>query len=567
MIFKRYKCTLPVGVPKLKKMDKNGYPGFVKSALENYSDRPAFSDFKGETTTYKEVAKSIFRCHRVYKALGIKPGDKIALIGRNSTNWGVIYLGAVTYGAVIVPILPDFSPSDINHIVNHSGSVLMFTSHAIFDKIDETKMPGLKGIISVDDFEVLVDPHGKVEKAVNKARTEMDKLDDQSVLKHIDFFSPKADDVMVLSYTSGTSGYSKGVLLPHRSIWSNVQYARDMFDISPGDRIVSFLPLAHAYGCLFEFLWPFTVGVHVTFLSRTPSPQIITEAFRKVRPHLILSVPLILEKIFKKKILPKLEKGSVKTLLKLPGINKVIYNKVKKTLVDVFGGEFTEMIVGGAALNKDVELFLRKIGFPLTIGYGMTECGPLISYAPWGEARAQSAGRIVDRMEVKIDSDDPFNQVGEILVRGDNNMLGYYKNKQATDAMFDGEGWLHTGDLGIIDRDNFLYIKGRSKNMILGASGQNIYPEEIEAVINNKEYVQECLVRENDGKIEVLVYPDYEIIDAENKQDEAVEKILQNIKKEVNAELPAFINISKITLFPEEFEKTPKKSIKRYLYK
>ncbi|MFW6257828.1 MAG: AMP-binding protein [Prolixibacteraceae bacterium] len=547
-------------------MDKNGYPGLVKSALENYTDMPAFTDFKGETITYNEVAKSILKCHRMYKALGIKPGDKIALIGRNSTNWGVTYLAAVTYGAVIVPILPDFSPSDINHIVNHSGAVLLFSSHAIFDKIDETKMPGLKGIIAIDDFSVLVDAHGKVEKAVKKAKTEMDKLNNQSALKHLDFFAPKPDDVMVLSYTSGTSGYSKGVLLPHRSIWSNVQYARDTFDITPGERIVSFLPLAHAYGCLFEFLWPFTEGVHVTFLSRTPSPQIITEAFREVRPHLILAVPLILEKIFKKKILPKLEKGSMKTLLKIPGINNVIYKKVRKTLVDVFGGEFKEMIVGGAALNKDVELFLRKIGFPLTIGYGMTECGPLISYAPWKETRAQSAGRIVHRMEIKIDSNDPYNQVGEILVRGDNNMLGYYNNKQATDEMFDAEGWLHTGDLGITDKDNFIYIKGRSKNMILGASGQNIYPEEIEAVLNNKEYVQESLVRDNDGKIEALVYPDYEAVDAQNLGNEALEKILQNLKKEVNAELPAFMNISKMTLFPEEFEKTPKKSIKRYKY-
>jgi long-chain acyl-CoA synthetase len=547
-------------------MEKNGYIGLVKSALENYSDMPSFSDFKGETITYREVGQYIYRCHRVYKALGIKPGDKVALIGRNSTNWSLVYLGAVTYGAAVVPILPDFSPSDINHIVNHSGSSLLFSTDLIFDKIDETKMPSLKGIISINDFSVLVDSQGKVQKAIDKAREEMKKLGDKFSVSKIDFFDPKPDDLMVLSYTSGTSGFSKGVLLPHRSIWSNVQYARDTFDITPGERIVSFLPLAHAYGCLFEFLWPFTEGCHITFLSRTPSPAIITEAFRKVKPHLILAVPLILEKIFKKQILPKLEKGTMKTLLKLPVLNKVVYNKVKSRLVEVFGGEFREMIVGGAALNKDVELFLRKIGFPLTIGYGMTECGPLISYAPWNETQPHSAGRIVHRMEVKIDSDDPFNKVGEILVKGENNMLGYYKNKQATDGMFDEEGWLHTGDLGVIDKDNFVYIKGRSKNMILGPSGQNIYPEEIEAVINNKEYVQECLVREDNGKIEALVYPDYETADAENLDDQEIEKILQNIKKEVNGELPAFMNISKIVLFPEEFEKTPKKSIKRYKY-
>jgi long-chain acyl-CoA synthetase len=547
-------------------MEKSGYTGLVKSALEDYSDMPAFSDFKGDTITFKEVGKSIYRCHQVYKALGIKPGDKVALIGRNSTNWALIYLGTVTYGATIVPILPDFSPSDINHIVNHSESVLLFSTDQIFDKVDETKMPSLKGIISVNDLSVIVDNNGKVRKAVEKAQKEISKTDDSFDVGMIDFFSPKPDDVMVLSYTSGTSGFSKGVLLPHRSIWSNVQYARDTFDIIPGERIVSFLPLAHAYGCLFEFLWPFTEGCHVTFLSRTPSPQIITEAFRSIKPHLILSVPLVLEKIFKKQILPKLEKKSLKALLKLPVLNKLLYAKIKDKLTEVFGGEFREMIVGGAALNKDVEIFLRKIGFPLTIGYGMTECGPLISYAPWDETKPQSAGRIVHRMEVKIDSDDPYNKVGEILVRGENNMIGYYKNKQATSEMLDSEGWLHTGDLGVIDKDNFIFIKGRSKNMILGPSGQNIYPEEIEAVINNKEYVQECLVREDNGKIEALVYPDYEAVDAEDLGDQDIEKILQKIKKEVNQELPAFMNISRIVLFPEEFEKTPKKSIKRYKY-
>jgi long-chain acyl-CoA synthetase len=547
-------------------MEKNGYIGLVKSAIENYSDLPALSDFKGNTLTYGEVGQSIYRCHRVFNLLGIKPGDKIALIGRNSTNWALVYLGTVTYGAIVVPILPDFNPSDISHIVNHSESLLLFSTDQIFDKIDETSMPKLKGIISINDMSVLVDNNGKVKKAINKARDEVKANNNHPVTGKLKFCNPKPDDIMVLSYTSGTSGFSKGVLLPHRSIWSNVQYARDTFDIVPGERIVSFLPLAHTYGCLFEFLWPFTEGCHITFLSRTPSPQIITEAFRKVRPHLILSVPLILEKIFKKQILPKLEKGSVKTLLKVPLLNKFIYGKIKSKLSEVFGGEFREIVIGGAPLNKDVELFLRKIGFPITVGYGMTECGPLISYAPWDETKQHSAGRIVHRMEVRIDSSDPYNTVGEILVKGDNVMIGYYKNNQATNEILDEDGWLHTGDLGLLDKDNFIYIKGRSKNMILGPSGQNIYPEEIEAVINNKEYVHECLVREVNGKLEALVYPDYEAVDAEKLSDKDLEKILQNIKKEVNQELPAFMNISKIVLFPEEFEKTPKKSIKRYKY-
>ncbi len=547
-------------------MIKQGYIGLVKSALENYSDRPALSDFREDSVTYRQVAQHIYKCHQIFKDLGIKRGDRVALIGRNMTNWSMIYLGVATYGAVVVPILPDFSPNDITHIVNHSGSVLLFSTDLIFDKIDETQMTALKGIISINSFSVLVDKNGKIQKAIEKAQNSLLKLGAQFSSKEIKFFEPKPDDVMVLSYTSGTSGYSKGVLLPHRSIWSNVQFAHDAFDITPGSRIVSFLPLAHAYGCLFEFLWPFTEGCHITFLTRTPSPQIITEAFRQIRPYLILSVPLIIEKIVKRKIQPLLEKGALKTLVKLPILNKFIFNKIREKLITTFGGEFKEMVIGGAALNKDVELFLRKIDFPFTIGYGMTECGPLISYAPWDKAKPFSAGKIIDRMKVSIDSKDPFNEVGEILVKGENTMLGYYRNKEATKEMIDADGWLHTGDLGLIDEDNYIFIKGRSKNMILGPSGQNIYPEEIEAVLNNNEYVHECLVRENEGKIEALVYPDYETADRKGLSNEDLEKLMPQIKAEVNSELPAFMNIAKIVVFPEEFEKTPKKSIKRYKY-
>jgi len=421
-------------------------------------------------------------------------------------------------------------------------------------------------VLSVQNFQPLVDHNDKLKKAVKKAAAEVDKDNKPFDVKRIKYAQVGAEEVMVLSYTSGTSGFSKGVLLPHRSIWSNVLFAHDNFDIHPGDRIVSFLPLAHAYGCLFEFLWPMTEGCHITFLSRTPSPQIITEAFRTVKPKLILSVPLILEKIFKTRIAPQLERPGLKFVLKTPIANKLVYNKIRKALYDTFGGEFQEMIIGGAALNKDVEDFLKKIEFPITVGYGMTECGPLISYAPSGETRATSAGRIVTRMEVRIDSEDPYNVVGEIQVKGDNTLLGYYKNEKATAEVFTEDGWLHTGDLGIIDKDNFIYIKGRSKNMILGPSGQNIYPEEIEAVLNNHELVQECLVRDNDGKIEALVYPNYELTDFTNKNSEEIEEILQKMRKEVNAALPAYMAIHRIILFPEEFEKTPKKSIKRFKY-
>ncbi|WP_289053507.1 AMP-binding protein [Carboxylicivirga marina] len=548
-------------------MENNGYLSYVESALSNYGNLRAFSDFQGETINYNQVGERIVGIHQLYKDLGINRGDKVALIGRNMTSWAVVYLGTITYGAVIVPILPDFNSADIHHIVNHSESKLLFSTDLLFDKLDETKMKCLMGIVSINQCVSLVDHvGGKLSESVEKIKP-MFKGDGNS-FKSEQLFFPKIESeaLMVLSYTSGTSGFSKGVLLPHRSIWSNIKYAQEHLLLKPEERVVSFLPLAHAYGCLFEFLWPFTMGCHITFLTRTPSPQIITEAFRKVKPHIILSVPLILEKIFKKRVQPQLEEPKVKALLKIPGLNKIVYRKVKKKLVDVFGGEFREIIIGGAALNKDVENFLRKIDFPFTIGYGMTECGPLISYAPWTESRKFSAGELVDRMEVKIDSKDPYNEVGEIMVKGDNTLLGYYKNKEATDEIFDANGWLHTGDLGVIDEQNFIYIKGRSKNVLLGASGQNIYPEEIEACINSMEYVQECLVRDNDGQLEALIYPDYEATDAEKLTKQSIEAKLQEVKSAANKILPAYMNIQQVTLFPEEFEKTPKKSIKRYKY-
>ncbi|MDG5799538.1 AMP-binding protein [Marinilabiliaceae bacterium ANBcel2] len=548
-------------------MEANGYISMVKDVIENHADKTAFTDFKGESYTFREVGERIYKLHCVYKELGIKKGDKIALIGRNMSNWGITYISVITYGAVVVPILPDFHSNDIHHIVNHSESDLLFATDLMYDKVDETQISRVKGIISLNSFTPIYDKKGRVEKALRKGEDKAGKNSYVFDVKCIDYCKVKADEVIVLSYTSGTSGFSKGVLLPHRSIWSNVKYACDTFDIVAGERIVSFLPMAHAYGCLFEFLWPFITGCHITFLTRTPSPQIITEAFRKVKPALVLSVPLILEKIFKKRIMPKLEKPVLKTALKIPVVNKLLYEKVKNSLVEVFGGEFREVVIGGAALNKDVEMFLKKIEFPVTVGYGMTETGPLISYAPWQESRLTSAGRIVDRMQVRIDSNDPFNEVGEIQVKGENILIGYYKNKEATNEIFTEDGWVKTGDLGVIDEDNFIYIKGRSKNMILGPSGQNIYPEEIEAVISNMDIVQECLVRDRDGKIEALIYPDYEVCeDIGFDNNNQIERELQKLKREVNQQLPAFMPVGLMTLYPEEFEKTPKKSIKRYKY-
>jgi long-chain acyl-CoA synthetase len=473
--------------------------------------------------------------------------------------WAISYLSVVSYGAVVVPILPDFSASDIQHIVNHSGAVLLFSTDLQNDKIDHEKMPHIKGVVSLPDFKVLNDPKHVLEKKWKSVLSLKKRA-------YITATVP-AEALMVLSYTSGTSGFSKGVMLPHRSIWSNVKYARDVFDLKAGDRIVSFLPLAHAYGCLFEFLWPFTIGCHITFISKTPSPRIITEAFQAVKPNLILSVPLILEKIFKKNIQPIIEKGTMATFLKIPIINKLLHAKIRSKLEDTFGGEFKEMIVGGAALNHDVEEFLHTIGFPLTVGYGMTECGPLISYAPSPKTKMRSAGKIVHRMQVRIDAPDAETTVGEICVKGDNLMLGYYKNPEATRDIFDEEGWLHTGDLGIADDDGFIFIKGRSKSMILGASGQNIYPEEVEAVINSMDLVQESVVRDmGEGKLEALVYPDFEMADAKRISEQKLEVKLQELKGEVNKILPPYQQISKVTLFPEEFEKTPKRSIKRFVY-
>jgi len=536
-------------------MTHNGYISLMQNSMDENLELPAFTDYQGETFTYGEVKQHIANLHQLYRNLGIKPREHIAIVGRNMSSWAIAYLSVVSYGCTVVPILPDFSTNDIQHIVNHSGSVFLFATELQYDKIDQHKMPLLKGILSLPGFNVLYNP-----KSLNLAMPSA----------NIDEWQParvEPIELMVLSYTSGTSGFSKGVMLPHQSIWSNVQYARDSLDLKRGDRIVSFLPMAHAYGCLFEFLWPFTVGCHITFITKTPSPRIITEAFQAVKPHLILSVPLILEKIFKKNIQPQIEEGTISTMLKIPLINKLVHSKIRKKLFEVFGGEFREMVIGGAALNHDVEAFLRTIGFPLTVGYGMTECGPLISYAPWTEARQGGAGRIVHRMEVKIDSADPYNEVGEILVKGMNCMSGYYKNDEATREMFDADGWLHTGDMGVIDSENFIYIKGRCKSMILGASGQNIYPEEIEAVLNSMDWVQESLVRDmGEGRLEALIYPDFELADAKGVSESELEKRLQAMRNEVNKILPPYQNITKVTLFAEEFEKTPKRSIKRFVY-
>lgn len=542
--------------------------GIIRKAIRNNWKNKALADYRGKSYTYNEVAGHIIHLHTRFEAYGIKRGDKIALLGKNSAKWGISYLAVVTYGAVVVPILPDFKPNDVHHIVNHSESSLLLASDTLFDALDTEKMKGLLGIISLNDFSILSESenHSLSDKAEQVENLYQKQYPYGVQSDNLNFPDISNNELAVISYTSGTTGFTKGVMLQHNSLVANIIYANNNMPLDPGDAIVSFLPLAHAYGCAFEFLWPFTLGCNITLLTKTPSPQVILEAFRKIRPRLVLAVPLIIEKIYKKQILPALQKPHMKALMNTPLLNRIIYKKVKNKLVDVFGGNFHEVVIGGAPLNQEVELFLNKIGFPYSIGYGMTECGPLISYANWEKTKIGAAGKVVDTLEAKIDSPDPQNTVGEILVKGENVMVGYFKNREATDNALDEEGWLHTGDLGLLDNENYLHIKGRSKSMILGPSGQNIYPEEVEAKLNNKRFVQESLVIQKESALEAMVYPDYELIDQEGVTEAGLNNILDQYKKELNSSIPAFMNISRIRIVPEEFEKTPKKSIKRFLY-
>ena len=541
----------------------------IEGSVKQNWDFPAFTDYKGSTLSYSDVARKIDKIHIIFQKTGIVPGDKIALIGRNSSNWAVAYLATITYGAVLVPILPDFKPDNVHHIVNHSDSTVLFTGEPIWENLDEAQMRGVKCIISLTDFSIL---HENTPFSVKDIRKKVDAFFAEKYPKgfsasNISYFKDtNPEDVCIINYTSGTTGFSKGVMLPYRSMWSNMYFAQGVIPLNPGDKQVSILPLAHAYGAAFEFLFQVTRGCHVHFLTRNPSPKIILEAFDEIKPRVVLAVPLIIEKIYKKNILEALKRPSLKLLLRVPIIDRRIKNEINKKLSSTFGGNFIEVIIGGAALNPEVEAFLRDIGFKYTVGYGMTECGPIITYDSWENTRLYSAGKAVVNMEVKIDSEDPQNIVGEILVKGDNVMLGYYKNEEATRQAIDPEGWLHTGDLGIIDNDGYLFIKGRSKNMLLGPNGQNIYPEEIEAQINNLPYVQESLVIEQDGKLIALVFPDFDSADKDGVQNSSLEKKMEENRTNVNNSLPSYCQIVKIKLYPEEFEKTPKRSIKRFLY-
>ena len=539
------------------------------SALTDY--------FKGETFSYYEMAKEIAKIHLLFKKAGIKQGDKIALIGRNNPRWCITYMGTITYGAVIVPILQDFTPADIIHIINHSESRLLFLVDNFWDVIEEDQIKQIEAVFSLTDFHAIYERDGKSltkfqRDIVKNYRTKYPRGFSVNDIKYPEIPN---DQVVLLNYTSGTTGYSKGVMLTVNNLTSNVMFAATTINTQTGQRYfqkggrtLSFLPLAHAYGCAFDFLAPLAVGGHITLLGRIPSPKILLEAMAEVKPTIICCVPMILEKVYRKQVLPLLEKGPMSIAMKIPLLNSAIHSAIRRKLMEAFGGNVLVFIVGGAPMNQETESFLMKIKFPITIGYGMTECAPLISFTPDNEFKAGSCGRFLKGLlEVRIDSEDPQRVAGEILVRGEHVMKGYYKNDKDTNKVLDEEGWLHTGDMATMDPDGTLYIRGRSKTMILSGNGQNIYPEEIEDKLNNMYLVLESLVLDaGNGKIKALVVPDYEQAEAEGVDKADLPQIMQNNLQELNAQLAAYERISGIALYPNEFEKTPKRSIKRYLY-
>lgn len=550
-------------------MLEENFVEMIHGSIKKNWDLPAFTNYGESAITYGEVAEKILWCHCLFKKIGVKEGDKIALIGKNCTNWAITYLAAATYGAVIVPVLPDFHTDDFHHIVNHSDSVLLFVSNSIFEKLNEGKMPELAAIFSLEEFELLHTKKKTFAKHVEKVDSEfLAHIEGPLTAENFEVAKVTNDKLGGILYTSGTSGFSKGVMLPHNSLAANTRFAMNNIALKAGDPILSFLPLAHTFGCTFDFLFPVCVGCHVTFLGKIPSPKILIKALGEVRPRLILSVPLLIEKIYKSRLKPALDKTAVKVLTKIPLVSSAILKKIRKKLVDVFGGNFIEIVIGGAALNEEVERFLRKIKFPYTVGYGMTECGPLISYTGWPKNKFQAVGRLMDTLQIRIDTTitDKDDGTGEVQVTGENVMDGYYKNEDATRSAIDDEGWLRTGDIGYIDDEGFIYLKGRYKDMLLGASGQNIYPEEIEARLNNLPYVEESLVIEKEKKLVALVYPNMDAVDAEELGEEQVQEKMEANRQTLNAQLPAYSRVIKIELYPEEFEKTPTRKIKRYLY-
>lgn len=537
-----------------------------KSFRENW-DRPALSNYKGQDLAYRDAARRIAKLHIAFEQCGLEKGDKVAICSRNQANWGVSFLATLTYGAVPVPILHEFKPGNIHYLVNHSEAKVLFVDDVIWENLSEAEMPGLYVVVQINNFNFL---YSKTEE-MSQVRQHLNesfghKYPNNFGPEDLDYYEDKADELAVINYTSGTSGFSKGVMVPYRALWSNIEFAhvQAMPQLDNNTEVVSMLPSAHMYGMMFEFLFEMTVGAHVHFLTRVPSPKIIMQAFADIKPHIIIAVPLIIEKVYKSKLKPILDRN--KMIMNLPIIDKVIQKKILQELVNAFGGRFYEVIIGGAAFNPEVERFFHKIGFPFTVGYGMTECAPIIGYADWKDAKLYSCGKQVLNMQIRIDSPDPQNIPGEVLVKGANVFLGYYKNEEATKSVLGEDGWFHTGDMGVMDSDGYLFLKGRSKCMILGPSGQNIYPEEIEGVVNNVTYVVDSLVIEDHGALVSLIYPDYHQAELDGLSKSQLEAKLLETLPEINKQIPNYAKISKMEFMPEDFERTPKRSIKRYLY-
>ena len=547
---------------------EQSFIAFLEDSIKKNWDLDALTDYKGATLQYKDVARKIEKLHIIFELSGIKQGDKIAVCGRNSSHWGVTFLAAVTYGAVIVPILHEFKSDNIHNIVNHSEARLLMVGDMVWENLNENAMPLLEGVILMNDYTLLVSRSSKLDYARDHLNELFGKKYPRNFRReHVSYRRDTPEELAVINYTSGTTSYSKGVMIPYRALWSNTQFAFDVLKMNPGDKLVSMLPMALMYGLAFEFLYEFCVGCHIYFLTRTPSPKIIFQAFSEVKPNLVVAVPLIIEKIIKKNVLPKLETPAMKILLKVPIINDKIKATVREQMINAFGGNFYEIIVGGAAFNQEIEQFLKSIDFPYTVGYGMTECAPIICYEDWKYFKLGSCGKAAPRMEVKILSPDPENIVGEIVCKGPNVMLGYYNNPEATAEVIDKDGWLHTGDLGVMDAEGNVTIKGRSKNMLLGPSGQNIYPEEIEDKLNNMPFVSESIIiQQADSKLAALVYPDFDDAFAHGLDNDAITQAMEENRINLNTELPAYSQIARVKIYPEEFEKTPKKSIKRFLY-
>ncbi|MBQ5527971.1 MAG: AMP-binding protein [Bacteroidales bacterium] len=538
---------------------------FQKSFIENW-DRPALSNYQGATLFYRDVARRIAKLHIAFEQCGLQKGDKVAICSRNQANWGVSYLAALTYGAVAVPILHEFKPGNIHYLVNHSEAKVLFVDEVVWEGLTADEMPDLQVVVQINTFKFLYTKFEAlwlVREHLNESFGR--RYPNNFGPEDLDYYEDTPDEMALINYTSGTSGFSKGVMIPYRAITSNVEFAMQAEPhINNKSDIVAMLPSAHMYGMMFEFLFEMVVGAHVHFLTRVPSPKIILQAFSEIHPNIIVAVPLIIEKIYRSKLKPILDKNKI--FFKIPILDKVLQKKILSELKSSFGNKFEEIIIGGAAFNPEVESFFKKIDFPYTVGYGMTECAPIITYAHWNKAKLYSCGKAALHMEVKIDSPDPLNIPGEVLTKGPNVFLGYYKNPEATAAVMTEDGWLRTGDMGIMDKDGYLFLRGRSKCMILGPSGQNIYPEEIEAVINNVTYVVDSLVIEDNGGLTALIYPDYHQAELDGMSRSDLEKRLRDALPEINKEVPNYAKIKDIEFMPEDFERTPKRSIKRYLY-